>query len=252
MVATTPATCSGGGVSLRWTTAVVSLALVSQVALAQGQPAIRLNELMVNPLGADIGQEFIEISGPPGASLAGLSVVVIECDATSTSATQKGRIDNAIPLGAYTIGDSGLILLRDGPGMIDCDPGPAVIGPWASTRVVVLSSSATVSGFGNGPLGLENSSSTVLLVSGFTGTPGQDLDANNDGTLDVQPWSAVLDAIGLISSSSGPLAQSVSYADALGGTTLSRVITGFDIAMAARASDGGWITAPIIGAPNSA
>jgi len=35
---------------------------------------------------------------------------------------------------------------------------------------------------------LENGTLTLLLVSGFTGAVGQDLDTDNDGTLDSQPW----------------------------------------------------------------
>ena len=42
---------------------------------------------------------------------------------------------------------------------------------------------------------LENGTSTLLLVEGFTGAAGDDLDANDDGTLDVAPWSALVDSV---------------------------------------------------------
>ncbi len=43
---------------------------------------------------------------------------------------------------------------------------------------------------------LENSSQTLLLVEGFTGTLGQDLDsAPFDGVLDSQPWAAIVDSV---------------------------------------------------------
>lgn len=41
----------------------------------------------------------------------------------------------------------------------------------------------------------ENGSATLLLVRGFTGTAGVDLDTNDDGVLDLAPWSAVIDAV---------------------------------------------------------
>jgi predicted extracellular nuclease len=34
-----------------------------------------------------------------------------------------------------------------------------------------------------------------LLVEGFTGSSGQDLDTNNDGTFDVTPWSRIVDDV---------------------------------------------------------
>lgn len=41
---------------------------------------------------------------------------------------------------------------------------------------------------------LQNGSSTLLLVADFTGgTP--DIDGNDDGTIDMEPWSAVADAV---------------------------------------------------------
>jgi predicted extracellular nuclease len=42
---------------------------------------------------------------------------------------------------------------------------------------------------------VENDTVTLLLVSGFSGTPGQDLDTNNDGTFDVTPWISIVDSV---------------------------------------------------------
>lgn len=42
---------------------------------------------------------------------------------------------------------------------------------------------------------LENGSLTLLLVRDFSGTRGDDLDADDDGVLDVAPWSAVVDSV---------------------------------------------------------
>jgi predicted extracellular nuclease len=42
---------------------------------------------------------------------------------------------------------------------------------------------------------LENGTITLLLVEGFTGVLGADLDENNDGAFDVTPWSSIVDAV---------------------------------------------------------
>jgi hypothetical protein len=42
---------------------------------------------------------------------------------------------------------------------------------------------------------LENGTITILLVHEFTGVVGQDLDTDNDGVLDVMPWSGIVDAV---------------------------------------------------------
>ena len=48
-------------------------------------------------------------------------------------------------------------------------------------------------------LDFENSDNvTHLLVSDFTGASGDDLDIDDDGVLDSEPWSAIIDCIGLV------------------------------------------------------
>jgi len=42
---------------------------------------------------------------------------------------------------------------------------------------------------------LENGSATLLLVEGFTGSVGQDLDTNDDGVFDVTPWTRIVDDV---------------------------------------------------------
>ena len=44
---------------------------------------------------------------------------------------------------------------------------------------------------------LENGTITLLLVQGFTGALGDDLDTNNDGTLDTTPWSNIIDGVSI-------------------------------------------------------
>jgi predicted extracellular nuclease len=42
---------------------------------------------------------------------------------------------------------------------------------------------------------LENGTISLLLVTGFTGALGDDLDTDNDGTFDSTPWDAVVDSV---------------------------------------------------------
>jgi predicted extracellular nuclease len=41
----------------------------------------------------------------------------------------------------------------------------------------------------------ENGTVTLLLVEGYSGSVGQDLDTNNDGTLEGEPWTRVVDSV---------------------------------------------------------
>ena len=50
---------------------------------------------------------------------------------------------------------------------------------------------------------LENGTMTLLLVDGFSGAVGNDLDANNDGVLDVTPFTAILDAVAVSDGGAG-------------------------------------------------
>ncbi len=44
---------------------------------------------------------------------------------------------------------------------------------------------------------IDNGTASFLLVENFSGTAGMDLDTNNDGTLDVTPWTAILDSLAI-------------------------------------------------------
>ena len=52
----------------------------------------------------------------------------------------------------------------------------------------------------------ENGSLTLMLVQNFAGSPGQDLDTDNDGTLDATPWSELADAIAVLDGGASDLA----------------------------------------------
>ncbi len=46
------------------------------------------------------------------------------------------------------------------------------------------------------PGNLENGTLTFMIVSGFSGVLGTDLDADNDGVLDSTPWVNLVDSVG--------------------------------------------------------
>jgi len=50
---------------------------------------------------------------------------------------------------------------------------------------------------------LERPVFTILLVSGFSGTEGDDLDAGDDGVLDATPWTAIADGVAFSDGSTG-------------------------------------------------
>jgi predicted extracellular nuclease len=51
----------------------------------------------------------------------------------------------------------------------------------------------------------ENGTISLLLVEGFSGSLGADLDANDDGTLDSTPWTSVLDSVAINDDGTGDL-----------------------------------------------
>ena len=48
------------------------------------------------------------------------------------------------------------------------------------------------------------SPTNFLLVTGFTGMAGDDIDADNDGTPEVEPWSSVWDGVFLFDGDANP------------------------------------------------
>jgi predicted extracellular nuclease len=80
---------------------------------------------------------------------------------------------------------------------------------------------------------LENGSQTILLVGGFSGAAGDDLDTDNDGVLDGTPWTAILDGVGVLDPGAGEFVYG-------GVTTLTAGFDGgsFTVGGASRIPDG--------------
>ncbi|MEI6024004.1 MAG: hypothetical protein WCP80_05370 [Phycisphaerales bacterium] len=135
---------------------------------------VQLNELRIDQQGTD-NDEFAELSGQPGADLSSLTYIVI---GDGTAAQKSGVIECIMPLTGKTMPANGLFLITNkGTGQDGIAFGKA--GDLQSTTMV-----------------FENSDNvTHLIVRNFTGTLLQDLDTNDDGVLDVSPWSSVVEGL---------------------------------------------------------
>jgi hypothetical protein len=150
-----------------WDETCVSHALNMCLPLGNA-PEIRIAEIRIDQPGADV-DEFIEIRGEPGTSLDGVSVLVV-----GDGAGGCGSLEVAVPLGGVTISGNGTALV--------------------STESFTLASLETVRRFA-----FENSDNlTFLLVFGFVGESGMDLDTDDDSELDVTPWESIIDAVSLV------------------------------------------------------
>lgn len=122
-----------------------------------------INEFVVNHAGTDTN-EYVEIFGAPNTYYSTLTLIELEGDAATTG-PGVGVVDEVLPLG-----------LTSG------------IGFWTT-------------GFLNNAL--ENGTLTLLLVEGFSGTLGQDLDTDNNGVLDVTPWTRIVDGVAVSDGGAG-------------------------------------------------
>jgi hypothetical protein len=206
---------------------VRSLSVVAAVAAFAGvaSASVRINELFINPPGTDNGFEFFELKGSPSFSLSGIWLLAIEGDGTSA-----GVVDVAIDLTGFSLGTNGLFLQRDAATVLN--PAPA-----SATTVRVSDFNPDI----------ENGSNTYLLVRGFTGAIGNDLDTNNDGTIDVAlPWTSVLDGIALIENDG---TANVGYADDFGFTNFGPN-AGFNADALVRGADDVWYGMDVLGSGN--
>lgn len=142
-------------------------------------PPLRISEIRIDQSGTD-DDEYFELSGAPGMSLEGLTYIVI---GDGSGAAAGGVIESVTDLSGQQIAVDGLFLVTE----TTFDPNR-----FGSARAPDL----MVGGSG---LNFENSDNvTHLLVRGFTGSNGLDLDVDGDGVLDQQPWTDVVDSVALI------------------------------------------------------
>ncbi len=148
-------------------------------------PTIGMGQIVINEIRADQNStdndEYFELKGPPGASLAGLTYIVIG-DGTGGSGVIEVvvSLSGSIPGDGYFLASESTFTIAGGLASVDLNLG------------------ATGLNFEN------DDSVTHMLVSGFTGTNGQDLDADNNCVLDVTPWTSVLDVIAFVGGPGNP------------------------------------------------
>ncbi len=155
--------------------------------------ALAFNEIFINAPGADNGQEFIELRGNDGETVDNVTILAVDNDGAAI-----GTILNAVNISSsITVGENGLLLVRDSATVLS--PVPHV-----ETRIRVTDFVPD----------LDDNSITFLLVTGFSGSVGNDLDTNDDGAVDSTPWASLLDALYIADPSGEP-----SIADPLGGVS---------------------------------
>lgn len=198
------------------------LAMAIGLAATAAQAQVTLNEIYINPPGTDNGTEFVEIlTASPSTLLDGIWFVGIEGDGAAA-----GTVDFAYDLSAFSSGANGYLLIRDAATALA--PAPDV-----ATSVAVQDFAPDI----------ENGSTTFLLVRGFTGSVGLDLDAENDGTLETTPWTATLDGISLIENDG---TANIGYA-AQFGYTVYTAQAGFNADALFRVEGGGWAGSDTLG-----
>jgi len=163
----------GGSRIMRPRPSYASLLLVLGllVGLVGSAGAVVINEIRPDQTSAD-NDEYFELRGSPGESLNDLTYIVIG-DGTGGS----GVIENVTSLAGLSI---------------------------AGDTEYFLAAEATFSLNGVTPdlittLGFENSDQyTHMLVSGFTGFLGQDLDTLDACVLDITPWTSIVDKVAFV------------------------------------------------------
>jgi hypothetical protein len=145
-------------------------------ALNPGQTSfpsqIRINEIRIDQTGNDPDQ-YVELIGPPGASLDGLTYLVVGDEVQTGVPEAQGHIQNVISLDGQTLDENGLFVVAK----TNFSLGKADLTTHFSFRQI-----------GN---------CTHMLVSGFNGYLGQELDFLDDGIIDIEPWTAKIDSLGL-------------------------------------------------------
>jgi len=147
-------------------------------------PCIAINELRTDQPGTD-NDEYVELAGAAGASLDDMTYVVIGDGASP--ATGSGVIEAVIQLSGHVLPSNGLFLIVENTFSLG--------GGLSEADLVVA---------GDG-LNFENSDNvTHLLVRGFFGFVGQDLDTNDDCALDITPWNLIDDQVSILQEANPP------------------------------------------------
>lgn len=181
-------------------------------------PAIVINELRTDNIGTDT-EEYVEIYGAtPGYSLTRVSLIVLG-DFGANDLT--GTVERVYSLAGNTA--TGKYFVIGNQNMTGATPDLA-----PGTNI-----------FEN------NDSLTFMLVSDFTGTLNDDLDADNDGTLDSTPWGTIIDAVSIVEPGSAPDSVGFGYAEGLGFTNIAGEFLTPVHVFRNPDGTGGWVEGPL-------
>lgn len=159
-----------------------SVAALGIAGFAQGA---RINEVRIDQQGGDT-DEYFELSGTPFESLDGLWYIVIgdhsSAQGNPDPGSRSGNVEFAINLTGSTIPADGFFLAAS-----------TTFGATLSGSVDLPVTFAFPNSFENGD------NVTHMLVRDFSGLIGDALEIGQpDGTIDITPWSAVIDSISFI------------------------------------------------------
>lgn len=141
--------------------------------------SVVINEVRIDQPSSD-NDEYFELVGGANVSLDGLTYLVI-----GDGSGGSGVIEAVVDLNGETTDTNGTFVVAE-----------------SSFSLGTANKTATIN--------FENRDNvTHLLVRGFTGNDKDDLDTNDDGTLDVTPWAEIVDSVALVESiGSGDLVYS--------------------------------------------
>ncbi|HXG46282.1 MAG TPA: hypothetical protein VNO52_01560, partial [Methylomirabilota bacterium] len=192
-----------------------------------------LNEVKVNPPGADEPHEFIELRGPPGTLLRQVYLVVLNGDVTAN----PGVATLVVDLSGRFLGSSGLLVVAA--------PGHPYSMPEVGTTVVLDPRLAAQGGaLGNGTLSL------LLVASPLPVPEAADLDKGDNGILEELPAGAViLDAVGWSDGGSQDVVYGGVILQQAGGTPDGATRFAFDLTPRSAAA---WFNADLQGESGAA
>jgi hypothetical protein len=166
--------------------------MLSTTASAQ----IRINEIRTNDPAVPDNDEYFELAGPPNASLAGYSYIVLGDGPNGNSGVVEFVID--LSFSTPTLAANGLVVQEFGVNFVYPQPCPCD-GPGCTAHFFYSGANAK----------FENDDNvTHMLVTDFTGNIDDDLDTDDDGILDVTPWSQIVDSVALFDNPSSELMYS--------------------------------------------
>ena len=139
-------------------------------------PAVTINEVRVDQASSD-NDEYVELLAAPGTVLDGLTYIVIG-DGTGGA----GSVECAFDI-TGTVGAAGIFLIAE---------DTFTLNGVTPDQVVDTSDYTSSLAFENGD------NVTHMLVYAFGGAFGDDVDADDDGTMDNTPWLELVDGVALI------------------------------------------------------